>query len=45
MGKAIMGAVVSLDGFIADDRDDVRLLGPVVGGVPAILLTPIHRTS
>jgi hypothetical protein len=22
MGKAIMGAVVSLDGFIADDRDD-----------------------
>jgi dihydrofolate reductase len=23
MGKAIMGAVVSLDGFIADDRDDV----------------------
>ena len=24
MDKAIMGAVVSLDGFIADDRDDVR---------------------
>ena len=23
MGKAIMGAVVSLEGFIADDRDDV----------------------
>jgi hypothetical protein len=22
MGKAIMGAVVSLDGFIADDNDD-----------------------
>ena len=28
MGKAIVGAVVSLDGFIADDRDDVR---PPVG--------------
>jgi hypothetical protein len=28
MGKAIMGAVVSLDGFIADNRDDVR---PPVG--------------
>ena len=26
MDKAIMGAVVSLDGFIADDRDDVRPL-------------------
>ena len=26
MGKAIMGAVVSLDGFIADDGDDVRPL-------------------
>jgi dihydrofolate reductase len=26
MGKAIMGAVVSLDGFIAADRDDVRPL-------------------
>ena len=26
MGKAIMGAVVSLDGFIADHRDDVRPL-------------------
>ena len=26
MGKEIMGAVVSLDGFIADDRDDVRSL-------------------
>ena len=24
MGKEIMGAVVSLDGFIVDDRDDVR---------------------
>jgi hypothetical protein len=23
MGKTIMGAVVSLDGFIADDNDDV----------------------
>jgi hypothetical protein len=28
MGKAIMGGVVSLGGFIADDRDDVR---PPVG--------------
>ncbi|CAA9471760.1 MAG: hypothetical protein AVDCRST_MAG58-3960 [uncultured Rubrobacteraceae bacterium] len=26
MGKAIMGAVVSLAGFIAEDRDDVRPL-------------------
>jgi hypothetical protein len=24
MGKTVMGAVVSLDGFIADDNDDVR---------------------
>ena len=23
MGKTVMGAVVSLDGFIADDNDDV----------------------
>jgi dihydrofolate reductase len=34
MGKAIMGAGVSLDGFIANDRDDVRPLFDWYGNGP-----------
>ena len=34
MGKAIMGAVVSLDGFIADSRDEVGPLFDWYGNGP-----------